>query len=34
VTLKTAGTQSLTVTDTVTSSLTGTQSGIIVNPAA
>jgi ELWxxDGT repeat protein len=31
-TLKTAGTQSLTATDTVTSSITGTQSGITVNP--
>jgi autotransporter-associated beta strand protein len=34
VTLNTAGTQSITVTDTVTSSLTDTQSGIIVTPAA
>jgi hypothetical protein len=32
-TLKTAGTQSLTATDTVTS-ITGTQSGIVVQPAA
>jgi hypothetical protein len=33
-TLKTASTQSLTATDTVTSSITGTQSGITVTPAA
>jgi hypothetical protein len=33
-TLKTAGTQSLTATDTVTASITGSQSGITVNPAA
>src|SRR5207237_1424210 len=33
-TLKTAGTQSLTATDTVSGSITGTQSGITVNPAA
>ncbi len=33
-TLKTAGTQSITATDTVESSNTGTQSGIVVNPAA
>jgi hypothetical protein len=33
-TLKTAGHQSITATDTVTSSFTGTQSGIVVNPAA
>src|SRR5262249_52523698 len=33
-TLKTAGTQSLTATDTVTSSITGAQSGIAVSPAA
>src|SRR5262249_52654033 len=32
--LKTAGPQSLTTTDTATSSITGTQSGIVVNPAA
>src|SRR5207245_474252 len=32
-TLKTAGTQSLTATDTVTGSITGTQSGITVNAA-
>ena len=32
--LKTAGTQSVTATDTMTASATGTQSGIIVNPAA
>ena len=31
--LKTAGTQSLTVTDTVTATITGTQSGIVVTPA-
>jgi hypothetical protein len=31
--LKTAGTQAITATDTVTSSITGTQAGIIVNPA-
>src|SRR6516162_2877767 len=34
VTLKTAGTQSLTARDTVNSALTATQSGIVVNPAA
>ena len=34
VTLKTAGTQSVTATDTVTASITGAQSGIVVNPAA
>jgi hypothetical protein len=34
VTLKTAGTQAITATDTVTGSITGTQSGIVVNPAA
>jgi hypothetical protein len=34
ITLKKAGTQSLTVKDTVTASLTGTQSGILVNAAA
>src|SRR5439155_389129 len=33
-TLKTAGSQSLTVTDTVSASVTGTQAGITVNPAA
>lgn len=33
-TLKTAGTQSLTATDTQTASVTGAESGIIVNPAA
>jgi hypothetical protein len=33
-TLKTAGTQSITATDTTTSSLTGTEGGITVNPAA
>jgi len=33
-TLKTAGTQSITATDTVTSSTTGAQSGITVTPAA
>jgi hypothetical protein len=33
-TLKTAGTQSITAKDTVTGSLTGTDGGIIVNPAA
>src|SRR5205823_692064 len=32
--LDTVGTQSLTATDTVTSSITGTQTGIQVNPAA
>ncbi len=32
--LETAGTQSITATDTVTASITGTQSGIVVNPAA
>ena len=34
VTLKTAGTQSITVTDTQNSSLTSTDSGIVVTPAA
>jgi ELWxxDGT repeat protein len=34
VTLKTAGTQSITVTDTTTGSLTGTDAGITVSPAA
>ncbi len=34
ITLKTAGTQSFTATDTVTASITGTQSGITVNAAA
>jgi hypothetical protein len=34
VTFETAGTQSLTVTDTVNSSVRGTQSGIVVAPAA
>jgi hypothetical protein len=34
VTLKTAGTQSITVTDTAMPTLTGMQSGILVNPAA
>lgn len=34
VALKTAGTQSITTTDTVTGSITGTQTGITVNPAA
>src|SRR5206468_1533522 len=33
-TLKTAGSQSLTATDTVTSTITGSQTGITVNPAA
>ncbi len=33
-TLKTAGTQSLTVTDMTTGGLTGTETGITVNPAA
>src|SRR5207249_4552480 len=33
-TLKTAGTQSITATDTVTASITGTQSGITVNAGA
>jgi hypothetical protein len=32
--LKTAGSQALTATDTVTRSTTGTQTGIVVNPAA
>jgi hypothetical protein len=32
--LLTAGSQSITATDTVNSSITGTQSGIVVNPAA
>ena len=34
VTLKTAGTQSVTATDTVAGSLTGSQTGILVTPAA
>ena len=34
VTLKTAGTQSITATDTATGTITGTQSGIVVNPAS
>jgi hypothetical protein len=34
VTLKTAGSRSITATDTVTGTITGTQSGITVNPAA
>jgi len=34
VTLNTAGSQSITVTDTTNSSITSTQSGIVVNPAA
>jgi predicted outer membrane repeat protein len=33
-TLKTAGVQSLTATDTLTASITGTQSGITVNPVS
>ena len=33
-TLKTAGSQSITATDTVTSSITGSQSNITINPAA
>jgi|GEM_PF-1239745 len=33
VTLETAGSQSITATDTVTSSITGSQTGITVNPA-
>ena len=33
-TLKTAGTQSITATDTITVSITGSQAGITVNPAA
>ncbi len=33
-TLVTAGTQSITATDTATASITGTQSGIVVNPGA
>jgi hypothetical protein len=32
--LKTAGSQSITATDTVTNTITGTESGITVNPAA
>src|SRR5439155_489588 len=32
-TLKTVGTQSLTVTDTVSPAITGAQTGIVVNPA-
>jgi hypothetical protein len=34
VTLKTAGNQSITATDTATGSITGSESGIIVTPAA
>ena len=34
VTLKTAGTQSITATDTTTASLTSTVGGVMVNPAA
>jgi hypothetical protein len=34
VTLRTAGTQSVTATDTLTASITGVESGIVVNPAA
>ncbi|MBI4948047.1 hypothetical protein HY844_00620 [Candidatus Berkelbacteria bacterium] len=34
VTLKTAGTQSVTATDTVTGTITGSQTGIVVNPAS
>jgi methionine-rich copper-binding protein CopC len=34
VTLKTAGTQSITVADTVTATITGTQNGITVNPGS
>ena len=34
VTLKTAGSQSITATDTVTGTITGTQSGITVSPAS
>jgi hypothetical protein len=34
VTLRTAGTQSVTATDTLTASITGTKSGIVVNAAA
>jgi hypothetical protein len=34
ITLKTAGTQSITATDTTTSTITGSQSGILVTPAA
>ena len=33
-TLKTAGTQSITATDTMTASVTGSEAGITVNPAA
>jgi hypothetical protein len=33
-TLKTAGSQSITATDTATASITGSQTGIVVNPAA
>jgi hypothetical protein len=33
-TLKTAGTQSITATDTATASVTGSEAGITVNPAA
>src|SRR5207248_5564420 len=33
-TLKTAGSQSLTATDTVTNTITGSQTGITVSPAA
>jgi hypothetical protein len=32
--LKTAGTQSITATDTTTASITGTDAGLVVNPAA
>jgi len=34
VTLKTAGTQTIRARDTVTSTITGVQAGIVVNPAA
>src|SRR5712692_8497602 len=34
VTLKTVGSQSITASDTVTGSITGSQSGITINPAA
>ena len=34
VTLRTAGARSFTATDTVTATITGTQTGIVVNPAA
>src|SRR5262249_9703512 len=33
ITLKTTGTQSLTATDTASSALTGSQTGIVINPA-